>query len=411
MDLSYRQKALNVQKMTFSFSAILHQEIQILESPSDALLQIVEKEAEINPFLFLEKGSVFSQHTPINIPQPQLQFHEHILRQIEERFPKGKIRQDAITLLAELNETGFLPKEYLQMHPEHNDLQKELLFFDPIGVFATSLQECLLAQLEAKKKTNTLSYLLIKEYFSQVLCQQFSSIEKKISFSIQEMHLDLYRHVKPLYTNPRGLFQKDVVSIAQKAPEIVVDEMGSIAVDPFFPKLYRNAPCLITQNSKGYKTYLLFEKKAYLLEKQLDKRRFTLRKLTALIYQHQKGFFLQNEPLKPLSIKQAASALSIPEMQLRRTAAKKTLSFEGRLFSLLSFFSKECSGYSRDFIENAIKQSIQNEPDTQPLSDQQLAIKLAEKGCYISRRTVAKYRKRMGFYKKALRKTDFTEIE
>jgi RNA polymerase sigma-54 factor len=180
-----------------------------------------------------------------------------------------------------------------------------------------------------------------------------------------------------------------------------------LRISPFYRRL-------LSENnfSKGEKRFALDKyKSAVWLIKNIEKRRNTILKVTEAIINHQKEFLEKGiEYLKPLTLKEIAEVTDLHESTLARVTSGKYVETPRGTFELKYFFS---SGLERSdggeaassrSTKEMIRQIVSEEDERKPFSDKEIANKLAEKGIRIARRTVAKYREKLGILPAKLRR-------
>ncbi|GIU19338.1 MULTISPECIES: RNA polymerase factor sigma-54 [unclassified Shewanella] len=286
---------------------------------------------------------------------------------------------------------------------------KRIQHFDPIGVAARNLSECLLIQL-AQYAADTPhienARLLIKDYLDLIAGRDFRQLMRKTKLKEDELR-DAITLIQTL--NPRpGLAiarSKDEyvipdVSVCKKKGRWVVelnpDYMPKINVNQHYASMARST----TNQADGqFIRGHLQEAKWFI--KSLESRNDTLLKVTNCIVKFQQGFFeYGEEAMKPMVLNDIAEAVEMHESTISRVTTQKYMHTPRGIFELKYFFSShvgtddggECSSTA---IRAFIKKLVAAENQKKPLSDSKMAQLLAEQGIKVARRTIAKYREAM----------------
>ncbi|MEL7431907.1 MAG: hypothetical protein AAGI90_05180 [Chlamydiota bacterium] len=380
-------------KGSFCFNQTMGQMHQVLESSSEELLGVLDRAVLENPFLYWKRGKSarFIDKMAWHVPS----FYEHLAAQIEEEFSLEE-RALALEILYDLDERGYY-KPAGSLTPQVKKVRQKLLLLDPVGTGSISLQECLLTQLRHRRKTGTLSYYVLSHHFQDFLHQRFALLSRKLHCSSIFLEKEIKKNVQGLYTRPRSFF--DPTRRVVIVPDILVHKQ-SIQVDPHIPSLWVSLPEKIDRLSRAW------SKEAAYLESYLHKRSTLLTEVMGYILARQKGFFFHDLPLASLEVKEAAASLQIHPATFRRVIGRKYVSFDGEVFPMSYFFSRETKGVSQKKVAHLIGQIVTQEPKEKPLSDEEISERLAKKGCYLSRRTVAKYRARLGIPKQIQRRRE-----
>lgn len=284
-----------------------------------------------------------------------------------------------------------------------------LQHFDPPGVFARDLQECLLIQLnQLPPETPWLSQarLVITHYINLLGNRDYAQLLRR-----SRLKEDQLREVLALITglNPRP---GDVIDRAEPdyvIPDVIVRKHNGrwrVELNPeIAPRIRVNAgyASLIRRaDSSADNTYLrdqLQEAKWFI--KSLQSRNETLLKVATRIVEHQQGFLDHGEEaMKPLILSDIAQAVEMHESTISRVTTQKYMHTPRGIFELKYFFSShvstdeggECSSTA---IRAMIKKLIAAETPKKPLSDSKIAAMLGDQGIKVARRTVAKYREAM----------------
>lgn len=358
-----------------------------------------------------------------NAPSAEEDLYQYLQSQLNSIKVPDDIRKTVHYMIGCVNENGYLELNIEEIANNINiDLStaKEALnllqSFDPPGIGACDLIECLLIQLKRNSQSNSVIIELVNNYLEMLGKNQLELIAKKLGVSIDEIK-DAYYVIKKL--NPRpgsGLSTRS--DIQYITPDLIIvkfsDYYEVLLNDYFYPQIsissyYKN---IIKQNiEKETKQYITDKiKEADWVMKSISQRNSTLLKVTRLIVKHQKGFFDKGPGhLIPLHQKNIADDLEIHESTVSRAIRNKYLQCTWGIFKLDYFFTNGLSlGDTSHIVPDKIKIEIKNviisENKKKPYSDQQIADILNKKGIEIARRTVSKYREELNIDKTSLRK-------
>ncbi|KYZ76857.1 RNA polymerase sigma-54 factor [Anaerosporomusa subterranea] len=286
--------------------------------------------------------------------------------------------------------------------------------FDPPGVAARDLKECLALQLKYRGVNDPLIWSIINKYLPDVGEGRLRHIAEQLKVTPREIQqaVDFIRTLDPKPGSAFGSGQSSYVT-----PDITIERVnGSYIIvvnDTQVPRLtinpyYRRVIHDIDADTRKFVEGRL--NAAVWLIKSIEQRRRTLYNVAEAIVDLQRGFFDYGpKQLKPLTMKTVADRLGIHESTVSRATSNKYAATPHGLFSLRTFFtsgvsSTEGEALSASTVKQAIRELIAAEPSGQPLSDQAIAQALACTGTTISRRTVTKYREEMGIAASSKRK-------
>ena len=281
--------------------------------------------------------------------------------------------------------------------------------FDPIGVGARSLQECLLLQLEQKVEEYSKEFALvaavIKDHLDQVALGRYKQIADKQHCSIHEVQqaVDVIRTLDPKPGCAFGGGQAGYI-----VPDIIIERLNSEYVilinDNHVPQLSINSYYrqIVREEHSDARKYVEGRINAAVwLIKSIEQRRRTLYNVAEAIIDLQQGFFDHGPKfLRPLTMKKVADQIGVHESTVSRATANKYMATPHGVFGINTFFtagiqSAVGENISASRVKQEIRELIAGENQMQPLSDQALGDILNGKGIMVSRRTVAKYREEM----------------
>lgn len=340
---------------------------------------------------------------------------EHLLEQVRLSDFTHSEREIAILLVGNMDDKGYLKGVTAEEIAQELDLDLELVEeviesmqqFDPVGVCARDIKECLLAQCKALQLNNLLRQL-IDQHLTDVERNRLPLIAKKMGISITKV-TSVVEELKRLDPCPGHQYSSD--NITYVTPDVYVDwvddELKVRVNDSGLPRLkvnrfYRDQ--LKTSNDSEGKKYVTERlNAAYWFMKSLEQRKQTIVRVMECIIEVQGEFFTDGpESLKPLVLRQIAERLDLHESTISRVTSNKYVYTPRGLFELKFFFNSKIQGsegsddLAGEAVKMKIKRMITEEDSKKPLSDQKIVTLLAEDGVTIARRTVAKYREAMG---------------
>jgi len=290
--------------------------------------------------------------------------------------------------------------------------------FEPTGIAARDLKECLKIQLEEQGVDNHLIYEILDKYLNLLQRKKFREIAKKLNVSVHQV-INIFDKISKLEPKPgRSLSNEQAVYVK---PDVIVKKIDDKYIyflnegevtNLKINSLYRN---LLKSNNTFSKSEREFAteklRSAVWLMKNIEKRKSTILRVTEVIIEHQKGFIEKGiEYLKPLTLREVAEIVKMHESTIARVTNGKYVETPRGIFELKYFFS---SGIENDLgemessksVRRRIQKLIESESAKKPLSDQKISQALSKEGIQIARRTVAKYREQLKILPAKYRKT------
>lgn len=289
--------------------------------------------------------------------------------------------------------------------------------FDPSGVCARSIEECLMIQLIQMGYEDSLETSLVMNHLEELGDKKFSSISKKIGEPVERIQ-EAYDFIKSLEPKPGRSFSslRDVRYIVPDVyVEKVKDEYVVIVNEVATPRLQINSfyKKLLSQMTRDTMTTDYLSKNlqsALRIIKSIEQRRNTIYRVCKAIIDYQYEFFEKGMLyLKPLNLKDIADEIDVHESTVSRAVNGKYIQCPNGLFEIKYFFQSGVKGasgegVSSESVKSVMKEMIERENTKKPLSDQAIADTLIKAGINISRRTVAKYRDEMNILPSSKRK-------
>jgi RNA polymerase sigma-54 factor len=368
---------------------------------------------------------------------PSLQ--DHLLWQLGMSDLLEEERKFALLIIGNLDDRGYLdlsldtsadeegPKEIsleqlaeeAEMDPE--DAEEVLAIiqrFDPVGVAARSLQECLMIQADVLG-FEEIEKTIIRDHLHDVERRNLGAIVKALDVDLEEV-IECVREIQKLESIPARNFSEIDERTIAITPDVYVIKDGEQFVvtdnDRGMQRLYVNES-LVKRMLRDPKAKEFINDKlrsAQWLIRAIEQRRRTIIKVTECIVDKQRDF-LENgvAHLKPMILRDVAESVGMHESTISRVTSNKYVHTPQGLFELKYFFNSSIARIgNEDIASESVKQAIRKlidiEDKDKPLSDQAIVKLLAaEHGIRIARRTVAKYREMLGILSSAKRKKLF----
>ncbi|MBL8058668.1 MAG: hypothetical protein JNK29_18335 [Anaerolineales bacterium] len=348
---------------------------------------------------------------------------EHILRQIAPALAVAD-RPIAAYLLARLDEDGLLPEAPAEaaafLHVPLSAVQRVLGLIqraDPPGVGAGSPAESLLIQLDTLAESTperlvALSRRLIIEHFEALARREYARIARSLQVPLARVTQAARFVQRNLTPYPARAFWGDgrlpeTNEAVYREPDIIITQprrgaglmvevltplAGWLRVNPAFKSAL--AECDTGEERERWQQAV---ERATLMTKCLQQRNATLQRLMGIIAVEQRGFIVGHDgDLRALTRARLAHTLGVHESTISRAVAGKAVALpNGRIVPMAKFFDRSLS------VRDRVRVIVEGEP--RPLTDDEIAARLAEDGVHIARRTVAKYRTMLGILPAHLR--------
>lgn len=444
------------------------QTIKLLEIPTLELEQKIQKELEENPVLEDISGQEnqddgidekeepkkvsISQYQNDDIPSYKLtinnrgkdeeprrdtfsvreSFQQSLINQLGYRKLSDREREIAKFIIGSLDNDGYLRRPTnsiaddivfrLNISTTTEEVEHILIAyiqqFEPIGIGARNLRECLLLQLKAKQEKEPsilLAEQILEKYFDEFTKKHFSKIMQKMSVTEDQLKGAIDEIIK-LNPKPGGQVDDSYASSAQQiTPDFIVEivdgkpvvsmpkiKIPKIKVKKEYEK-YLEHSARLPQQTKEAANFVKknYDSAKWFLE-AVKQRHNTLQSTTEAIVEFQKEFFLDGDEtkLKPMVLKNIAEVTGLDISTISRVVNSKYIQTPFAIYPLKYFFSEAMTTESGEEvstreIKKILQESIDGEDKTSPLTDEQLVNVLKDKGYLIARRTVAKYREQL----------------
>jgi len=378
-----------------------------------------------NPRQYQEEPEEFSLENILTRPEG---LPEHLSWQLSMSDASPAVREIAAYLIGNIDEDGYLrvSRDEIRAAGYENDEDVEAAIalvrsFDPAGVAAFDLPECLLLQLKMLGIENPLIETIIREHWPAFLNKQFVPLAKTLGVGLSEIQaaFEIIKNLEPKpgrkYSSERTIYVEPDVFVRKIGDDYVIqlseDGLPKLRISAAYRKLLRGGNGAIGSEAANY----LKEKmrSAVWLIKSLDQRQRTIYKVADSIVRHQRAF-LDNgiEHLRPLVLRDVANDIGMHESTVSRVVSNKYIHTPRGLFPMKYFFHSGIDSSTGDdvsslSIKNKISRIVQDEDSRRPHSDARIMQKLRAEGIQIARRTVAKYREELRIPSSSQRKQSF----
>lgn len=348
---------------------------------------------------------------------------EVLLEQVRESALAQELWPVAEMLIGNIDEYGYLKASVDELAgstglaPERiMEVLKAVQGFDPVGVGARDLRECLMLQLERSNQKDTLEYRIVNDFMEALGKRRIPEIARGTGTEVDEVQ-DALENIARLEPRPGRAYLAD--NDQYILPEVFVHRSGDEFVvstnNEHIPHLrisnaYKD---LMSQggNTSEVRNYIREKIRAgKFLIKSLHQRQQTILNIAREIVHRQRDFMEKGvSALKPLTMVQIAEVVGVHETTVSRAVSGKYMQTPQGVFEMKYFFTagiqtSNGDGMSNTSVKDMIDEIFKNENSAKPLSDQEVVRMLQEKGIVIARRTVAKYRTELNILPSNLRK-------
>ena len=462
--LSIQQKLLQTQRL----SPVQIQTVKLIQVPTVELLPRVQKELEENPILE-EDDSTEPEEAPKNVSiseytddtpsyrlyvnnqgkdlKPQYNtfqvkegFRQSLERQLGFCQLSDRSRRIALFIIGMIDDDGYLRrasdmlsydvsvKAGIETTEEEVEQIVELIqTFEPAGIGARDLRECLLLQLQSSAHTpaQQLAETILQDYFEPFAKKHYDRIISRLDITEEQLK-EAIAEIRHLNPSPGGQIDDSYSEQAQQVvPDFVIDLNGDqlemtmprynvpeLRINRRYADTLMNAAKSATREGKEAEAFVKqkLDSAKWFIE-ALKQRQNTLRNTMNAIIDFQHDYFMDGDEtkLKPMVLKNIAEKTGYDISTISRVVNSKYVQTHFGVFSLKYFFSEgltntEGEEVSTREVKNILSQSIGEEDKRKPLTDEHLVEVLKEKGYNVARRTVAKYREQLGIPVARLRK-------
>jgi RNA polymerase sigma-54 factor len=348
---------------------------------------------------------------------------QHLMEQVRDTNLSDEERAIAELLIGNIDDYGFLMATVEELAASSNlpaekvlQVLKVIQSFEPVGVGARDLRECLMLQLERAGKQETIEYRIIRDHMEALGKRKIPEIARGTGQSVDDIQEALAR-IGRLEPRPGRAFLPVVEQYV--APEVFVvkngDEFTVTTNDEQIPHLrisnvYKDLMSA-GENNAEVKNYIREKIRAgKFLIKSLHQRQTTICNIGKEIVKRQREFMEKGVAhLKPMTMSQVADVVGVHETTVSRAVSGKYIETPQGVFEMKYFFTaglQNANGenLSNTSVKDMIAEIFKAEDTAKPLSDQEVVKMLTAKGINIARRTVAKYRDELGILPSNLRR-------
>tara|TARA_Y100000590_G_scaffold108612_1_gene123529 strand:+ start:1560 stop:2903 length:1344 start_codon:yes stop_codon:yes gene_type:complete len=435
------------QKITINFQ--MQQSLQILQLSYPEMIERINKELEKNPLLEPEsnKEEKSLYNSRIGLSNKELNskseyiektleqkknLRDHINEQINIDISNNEEKAIARKFLERIDGNGYVKEDDANKIYEGLKVQnynitlalvesilKKMQDFDPPGVFARNLSECIEIQLKLKNLFNSKYHFLVRN-LELLAKNDINILSKKTRLEKKEL-LRMIKNIKSLNPKPASIF--DYQPNIDIVPDVILKQnkdnfrleinRSEIPKFNFNKKLYQEIKKkkLLNREKESLSNWV---KSGKLLLDSIKNRGKTLEKVTNEIVKHQKKFFKKGiNYFCPLTQKEIAEKTGFHVSTISRCTTNKFIETPKGVFELKYFFSRGIDSkdksklLSNKIVKNKILTLIKEENNTDVMSDENIVFKLKTKGISIARRTVSKYRKLLNIPSSFKRKKQF----
>jgi RNA polymerase sigma-54 factor len=340
---------------------------------------------------------------------------DHLLWQLSMQTDDPRLREIGEAVIGNLDDDGYLVatvEELASMGPwPAEDVERALKLlqgFDPIGVCARDLQECLTIQIRHLGMAGSPSEKIVTEHLRLLQNHQVPELARKLGMSIDDLkqHIELIRHLDPKPGSRYNPSQSQyvipdvyVVKVEDQYVAVLNEEgLPQLRISPVYRRLLDKG----AENSDETRAYVKDKfRSALWLIKSVEQRQKTIHKVATSIINFQKDFLDHGiEYLRPLVLRDVANDIGMHESTVSRVVTNKYMHTPQGVFEMKYFFhSGIASSYgeavSSVTIKQRIRKIIEQEDPRKPLSDSKIVSILQREGLELARRTIAKYREEL----------------
>jgi len=394
LDIIEKQKLIQSLKL----SQIMKLSINILKMSITELNNFIEKEISKDLSVSVELNYSNQENyddekeAEINYLTDEKNFFQILEEQLSYFKIETKIKKICVFIINNLNKKGYLElskieiKDILEVSDKELDEAFDVIHnLEPYGVGAYSLEECLKIQLKINNLIDDKLFLFIDNYLYLLMDKKYDLIKQKLDINDDKLflYIDIIKSLNPIPS--RGY---SVGKIKKIIPDIFVETKK----DEVFYEINRASIPQINVKDKINDKYY---KKLNEIVSCIEKRFETLDKIMEIIIREQKSFFLsQGKETNTLKISDVASELNLSPSTVSRAVKEKYIKTNFGIISLRKLFYLDSTVF---LYQQKILEYIENENKEQPFSDQDIVNLLEKEGIKIARRTVTKYREKLGY--------------
>jgi len=340
---------------------------------------------------------------------------EHLLWQLLMTSPTEDEEKIGSIIAGNLNKDGYLDasvEDIVRMSGIDTEKVEEILLlmqtFDPIGVCARDLSECLLIQARHFDLDDTIVTQIIKQHLNHLENKNYGAVAKSLKANIEDVisAINVIKGLEPRpgrpFTDEEPQYINPDVFVYKVENEFIIwvndDGMPRLHVNNFYKNAIRDGK-RFSSEAKDYVQEKI--RSATWLIRSIHQRQKTIYRVMESILKFQWGFFEKGiSYLKPMVLRDVAEDIGMHESTISRVTTNKYAHTPRGIFELKYFFNSSIHRFNGEAIASAsvqdkIRQIIESEDPKRPYSDDKISQLLKEENISIARRTVAKYREIM----------------
>jgi RNA polymerase sigma-54 factor len=338
---------------------------------------------------------------------------DHLVEQLRFAISDPEALRAGEAIIGNLDEDGYLRAELAEVAAGTGSTIETVTAalrliqsFDPRGVAARSVQECLLLQLTIDPEPDPVSVEILERYFEDLGRRRYAEIARAMKLSLDRI-MESVEEIQALEPKPGRRFGSN--DSRYIAPDVTIQKVGADYVvllnEEGIPRLRVNSlyRSLLRRSGDEAKQYVEQKiRSAVWLIKSVEQRQRTLRRVAQSLVNFQRDFLDKGLPyLRPLALRDVGDDINMHESTISRVTTNKYVQTPQGLFELKYFFhsgiaSNSGAMVSSVSVKKTIRDMVDAEDGTAPMSDQEIAQALHGQGLTIARRTVAKYREELG---------------
>jgi RNA polymerase sigma-54 factor len=381
-------------------------------------------ESAYNPRQYEETEAVPLENTLSTAPG----LTEYLTWQLSMSDAPPDVREIGTYLIGNLDEDGYLrvTRDEIRAAGFSDESRVEAALalvrsFDPPGIGATDLPDCLMLQIRSLGIENPLIERIITEHWPEFLNRQFAPLARTLGVGMSQLQavVEIIKNLEPKpgrkYSNERTIYVEPDVAVRKIGDEYVIqlneDGLPKLRISAAYRRMLRGGNGAIGEEAA---TYLKDKMRAAVwLIKSLDQRQRTIYKVADSIVRHQRAFLDHGiEHLRPLVLRDVANDIGMHESTVSRVVSNKYIHTPRGLFPMKYFFHSGIDSSTGDdvsslSIKSKIARIISDEDARRPYSDARIMQRLRAEGIQIARRTVAKYREELRIPSSSQRKQSF----
>jgi RNA polymerase sigma-54 factor len=343
---------------------------------------------------------------------------DHLMWQLSLQTEDEKLKEIGGAIVGNLDDDGYLVASVEEIAAMGDwpvaDVERALQHvqtFDPIGVAARDLQECLWLQIRHLALEGTPTEKIVTEHLRLLQNHQVPEIARRLGMSIDDLkeHIEIIRNLDPKpgsrYNPQQSQYVIPDVYVVKVEDQYVaaLNEEGlpQLRISPTYRRLLDKSAGTVEEN-KETRDYVKDKfRSALWLIKSVDQRQKTIQKVANSIINFQREFLDHGiEYLRPLVLRDVANDIGMHESTVSRVVNNKYMHTPQGVFELKYFFHSGISSSYGDSVSSVtikqrIRKIIENEDPRKPLSDSKIVSILQKEGLMLARRTIAKYREEL----------------